>query len=318
MPRRLDVDAGLALGHLPKDHSLRRVLAAAMARVNIGRPEIGGTDGEPAWGAAHFGLDRCAAFRALDEEQRHALLQSASASLLHEAYFIEKLGLGFGAKMVLLSSTTEERMLYALFSADEARHLGAIAEHIDDPEALATSNPFHALLSDVIENGDKETLTFVIQVVLEGWGLTHYRALADGCDRDSLRGVLRGVLEDEARHHGTGKVLVEERGLGPRAQQEATDVLASFLDMVRPGPLTLLELLERTSGGFTASQRERVLDELDATAHAADRLAHLKKLMSVPAAAPVIDALTARGLFEPMPLTDAARAGSAAVKEAHG
>ena len=85
----------------------------------------------------------------LNEEQQRALLTSASASLLHEAYFIEKLGLAFGAKMVLLSSTTEERMLYALFCADEARHLAAVSEHIDDPESLATSNPFHALLSEV-------------------------------------------------------------------------------------------------------------------------------------------------------------------------
>ena len=120
MTRHLDVDAGLALAHLPPEHRLRKVLAAAIARANVGRPDGRCTDDTIPWRADYFGLDRCGAFSELSEEQQRALLDSASTALLHEAYFIEKLGLAFGAKMLLMSTTTEERMLYALFCADDS------------------------------------------------------------------------------------------------------------------------------------------------------------------------------------------------------
>lgn len=318
MSQKIDVDAGLLLGHLPAGHRLQKVVSAALTRTSPSQPVLHRSAVPAPWTATFFGLERCRAFTALREEDQQALVHDASTSLLHEAYFIEKLGLAFGAKMLLLSATTEERMLYALFCADEARHLNAVGQHLEPNRQLTTHHPFHELLADVIEHGSKETLTFVIQVVLEGWGLTHYRALSEGCQDQGLRLVLRRILEDEALHHGSGKMLVEDRGLGAQALKEITEVLAAFLDMVRPGPLSLVAQLEQACGGMTRAQRQQVLEDIDATSHAARRLEQLRKLMSIPAASPVIEALTDRRLFEPLSPAQAADASERTLEEACG
>lgn len=299
----LVVKGGLDQPWLPGGHRVKKVLAAALARVNIGRPEVGTRQAAPGWTAAHFGLDRVGRFTALDEERRERVLHAASQQLLHEAFFIERLGLAFGAKMTLLSETADERMLYALFSADEARHLHAVAAHVEEPERLTTDSPFHLLLEDLIEHGDKPTLTFLIQVVLEGWGLTHYRNLADRCTHPVLAGVLRGILEDEARHHGSGKVLFEERGLPASSTEYVGEVLARFLQMVRMGPQGVLAALDVGCGGLSPAEKRQVLTELDGPGHARERLELLRRLMDAgPAARPILQRLEEQELFVPLPV----------------
>ena len=47
------------------------------------------------------------------------ILQLCNLEILEEAYFIEKAGVGYMGKMILLAETTEERMLYGLFAAHD-------------------------------------------------------------------------------------------------------------------------------------------------------------------------------------------------------
>ncbi|WP_198920773.1 hypothetical protein, partial [Anaplasma marginale] len=83
------------------------------------------------WDAGYFNLENATLFKNATKKQQKDILKLASGGLLEEAYFIEKAGMGYMAKMVMLSETTEERMLYSLFCADETTHLAKIMPFLD-------------------------------------------------------------------------------------------------------------------------------------------------------------------------------------------
>ena len=109
----------------------------------------------------------------------------------------------------------------------------------------------------MIRDGQRESLVFIIQVILEGWGLAHYRSLLKACKHDGFREVLERILRDEARHHGSGVVLCRERGLPERARGEVLETMRSFLEMVRYGPQAVLAAIEEELGGFNREQKRQ-------------------------------------------------------------
>jgi len=309
----ITVRAGLDDPRLPHDHRLLRVKEAALKEA-LGDLAPYAFPDDDARRAAHtyaafsdslLGLSRARLFMRSSEEVQVAMQKRASDALLVEAYFIEKAGLAYGAKMVLASETVDERSLYALFAADEARHLALVAPWLTEEQTTTTTNPFHALLARVIEEGDRSALVFLIQVVLEGWGLVHYRSLVTGAASPSLRTSLTAILRDETRHHGSGQVLLRERGLSPSARAFCEDVLAAMLQMVRTGPSSVVDAAERACGGLTRDQKRTLLTDLDGPGHAAARLTTLHKLLDSPDARAITERLAARGLFMPLSVDDA-------------
>lgn len=235
-------------------------------------------DADPVrWDAAFLGLDRSRLFRGLSDAQRGAALAAASDDLLAEAWRVEQAGLLFTARMMSAAPTHHERLLYATFAGDEARHLAALTPWLRAPAPAPT--PFHALLGEVIEAASRPVLVLIVQVVLEGWGLRHYRDLARGARHPALAAAFTGILDDEARHHGAGALLVVERPPTPADVEEALPFLQRLLDMVRAGPVGLVAAVEAAVGPLAGSDRADLLADLDATAHAAARLDLLRALL---------------------------------------
>ncbi|HVJ92716.1 MAG TPA: ferritin-like domain-containing protein [Labilithrix sp.] len=291
------------LPSLPAGHKLRPVLRAALGTSANLAPSVAS---HQHWDAAYFGLDRTHIFQDASEEDRARILDAAGRALLEEAYFIEKSGVAFAAKMVLLSETTEERLLYALFAADEASHFSAVRRFlVREPEA-PEANPFLSLLSGVIENGNRATLQFVIQVVLEGWGLEHYRSLRNACASEALRPILDGILADEAAHHGSGRVLFDGADVDAATKQAILDVLRPLLRMVQAGPQTVVAAVEGVLGHLSRAQRVRLLEELDGEAHSLTRLTQLRSLMRGERARDIVEALDAQNAFVPLSYEDCA------------
>ena len=78
------------------------------------------------WKAEFFGLDQVTAFTTAAPATQRAVVTGCSRAILEEAYFIEKAGVGFAAKMTLLAQDMDERNLYALFAGEEAAHPAAV------------------------------------------------------------------------------------------------------------------------------------------------------------------------------------------------
>lgn len=125
--------------------------------------------------------------------------------------FIETSGHNYGAKMILLSETLEEKSTYALFASDEAVHLREFQNFMNFDFNLKTHHhPMLTPLAEVIKDGSKTSLVFVIQVLLEGFGMSHYHGLRETCLHAPLKETYDQILKDEARHHGTGIILAKE------------------------------------------------------------------------------------------------------------
>lgn len=251
------------------------------------------------WDAAFFGLDRVDAFRSAPATAQREILGACARGKLLEAYFIEKAGVSYAAKMTLLAETADERTLYALFCAEEAAHLDAIRAALGPvDESGWQADPFLGLLQTIVEEADRQTGQLVIQVALEGWGLLHYGALRDRCRHGGLRQTLAGIVADEAGHHGSGVALLRGEALAPAAARHAAALLGEMLAMIQVGPALVAEALERTLGGLTPGQRRRVFAQLGAERHVRDRLGRLRGCLDkVPAAAPVTAALERAGRF---------------------
>lgn len=287
--------AGLDLP-LSESRALHHLLHQALRRTGGDRP--------PAvsvlpWSAQHFGLDRVQCFRAATPADQQAILAAANRALLEEAYFIEKAGMGYMARMVTLADTTEERMLYSLFGADEAQHFAAIRGLLPQ-EPVGTEDPFLRLLAQVVASEDKGLLVFVLQGVLEGWGLTHYRTLAHDCQDPTVRSLLKGFLQAESQHHGAGCALCEATTLSAATEAAILETLGPFLQMVRVGPQRVLGAIAQQLGDLSRAQRCQVLEELDTLTHSGTRLQVLRQIIAR-LHPPLGDRLAEAGLFTPLP-----------------
>lgn len=305
MKNAVPVRAGLDLAALDQEHAVRRAVRAAIRR-RRGVDDAREAGGHAHWRAGYHGLDRVRLFQAARPDQRRAILEACGRALLEEAYFIEKCGIGYAAKMVLLAESSCERQLYGIIAGDEAAHLAAIARFVE-PAASGRESPFLALLEELVEEGDRASLQLIVQVVLEGWGLDHYRGLRDACTSHPLKVALSVILADEATHHGSGVAFLRDAELAARSRDYATDVLVRFLAMVQAGPVGVAAIVERALGGLTAAQRGQLMSDLGGEEHAAVRLDKLRALLGKAAGAgAVLERLEARGCFRPSPLEEAA------------
>jgi hypothetical protein len=293
--------AGFDLPHLHQDDKLRRVLDSAIKSKLGNPPDAQMSPLSSYWNAAYFGLDRVQIFQDATLDQQTEILDCSACGLLEEAYFIEKAGVGYMAKMVSLAESTEERMLYALFSADEVTHLTQISRFLPNSEMVGTDNAFLRLLEDLAETQDKTVLLFVLQVVLEGWGLTHYRSLAKNCRNIDFSSVLQSFLQDESRHHGTGVTLLDRTNVTKSSQQTIIEVLELFLQMVQLGPQSVVAAIEKVKGDLSRQQKVEIFEQLDTENHSSSRLQLLRSLMRSPNMGTIVEELEIRGVFQPLP-----------------
>ncbi len=307
--RVVEVRALLDSPHLASGHRVRSVLAAALRRGARLHP-----DGPPQpwryWNPEHFGLHQSRLFRAMGPESQRRVLDSCALTLLAESYFIEKLGLSFTAKMTLLSETTEERMLYSLFAADEASHLSQVAVFIPGGgAALLPDNPFLRLLSETVELGSRPSLTYLIQVVLEGWGISHYQGIAHDCQVEPLARALKFIVKDEALHHGSGVALAQNQERSEADRAFILEVLSSLFQMVQAGPQAVVDSLEREAGHLSRGQRIELFRELDCQAHSIPRLGLLRTLIAAADAVSLMERLERHDAFRPFTPEECANLG---------
>lgn len=285
---------------LQPDHDLYAVLQSALKSRAADQP-LNTNPLECYWPAAHFGLDRVSLFRDASAEDQTRILAGCSRDVLAESYFIEKSGMTFAAKMTLLAESAQERMTYSLFAADEAVHFSWIAQYAAR-EAVGRfiDNAFIRLIDEILRSEAKPLLTYLVQVVLEGWGISHYHALMRDCLDGGLRAIFEKIIKDEARHHASGVILFNDQQ--PTVDQQAAiiDALRRLLLMVQVGPQSVAAQVECVRGHLSSAQREQVFRELDCERETAKKLETLKALIRSAAFADTItDALEGGGTFRP-------------------
>lgn len=299
----IPVNNKLTAPHAGKESSLHPFIAGKMRRRLQNEPAP--SEQDILWTAEWWGLDRSAVFAKLDVAKQHAAILACNRTLMNEAYFIEKSGLAFTAKMVLMAESTDVAQLYALIGADEATHLAWIEPFIDPADKTNPHGQFLIHLSGLIEECNPQMLVYLVQVILEGWGLDHYKRLAEGCQHAPLEEVFRTILKDEALHHHSGVMLHAPTLFSPADRATLTESLKRYADMVRIGPFAAITVLDRTIGGLSLPEIEEMMAAMGHPTESTRKLALLKRLMCQPGMESTVEELVEAGYFTALPLADA-------------
>ncbi len=289
---KIDIETRLNAPELDEAHGLQTVLRSTLGQHTTLRPAHR-QEARAYWPAAHFKLDQASLFCASSADEQTEILRHCSQNVLAESYYIEKSGMYFAAKMGLLAESAQERLLYSLFGAEEAVHFSWVKNFVaDDAIAEYIDNSFIRLLDGLLQREDRKTLVVVIQVLLEGWGLHHYTALARDCLDEELRSVFMAILKDEARHHASGLISANEESLSRGDVQHLADRLTPLFRMVQSGPQMIVYAIERVKGHLSAEQKQRTFAELDCQRESAKQLALLQSfLRATKSGEPLIDSL---------------------------
>lgn len=277
-PSSIQVDTKLELPDLRQGHELYSVLSSALrSRAPLERENGGGS--QACWPAKHFNLDQVALFRDGSEEEKAKILEGCGQDVLEEAYCIEKYGMHFAARMSLLSESSQEQMLYCLFASDEALHFSWISGYVSaDRVAEVFENPFIKLLNEILQSAEKLNLTYLVQVILEGWGISHYHTLKD-CNDAGLNRVFDRIIKDEARHHATGLILFNEQKPSAIQIKTVVEMMSRLLFLVQAGPQSVVSRIERVKGHLSRAQKITVFEELQCESETARKLGTLKGLV---------------------------------------
>lgn len=295
----------LTAPHQGKDSPLYRLIASktsTQGRVSLQTDPL---DFSALWSSRWWGLDSCTVFARLSQDKQRSILSRCNQSLLTEAYFIEKSGLAYCAKMVLTAKDTDEAQLFALIGADEAKHLAWIEPYV--PSGCKQIDPGHFLsfLSSLIEDYPPSLLVYLVQVILEGWGLDHYKRLADNCLHLDLSAILAAICKEEALHHRSGTILFDAPSLSVQDLSLIEAALRQYTVMVRVGPQSALSIVDEVAGGLEKTELEEVLVALLHCEETPRKLAILRKLMNQPQMEQLVQKLDADRCFLPTSLPEA-------------
>ena len=282
--------------------ALRRA-ADRLARRHVGPAAPDGT--LPLWDAAFFGLDRVARFRDSRAAVQREVLDACAAGLLGESWRIERCGIDYCARMTLAAEGDDERRLFALIGADEAMHAAWLAPWI--AAAAPAEDPFNRFIAGIAAAGNPQPLAFLLQVVLEGFGIAHYGTLAAQCRDDGLAATFTRLAQDEALHHAGGLAAFRTGRLTDADRRFLTEAAFTFLHMIRCGPQAVVAAVDQAIGLRDQGDAAGVFAALDAEAQSADRLVRLRRLMAQPGMAWLDDALAAGGAFSPCSPVDCAQ-----------
>lgn len=213
----------------------------------------------------------------MSPKDQEEVLRLLSKDLLDEAYFVEKAGIVYSAKMALLSKTIEEQELYAHFTHQEACHLEMLEPFLDDSPDC-TQSEFLILLRDLVESGDKQCMTYFIQILLEGFGLHHYQSMRVGCNEPTLVHVFDLILKDEAQHYRSGLALYAPNSLTVQQNLWITRATFQFQDYVRKGPIRVINAISKVYGKLHINQYNQFLLDIGAEAQIKTSLKLLESL----------------------------------------
>lgn len=252
------------------------------------------------WPASFFGLDRVRYFAEASAELQAEVIGRCSGDLVIESYFVEKSALSYCAKMILLAETTEIKQVYSHIAADEATHLQWVTPYVEEQERTSGGGPFLQFVSSLVEQCDANTLAYLVQVILEGWGLHHYASLWKHCLDPNVARLFQQLHRDEAMHHHAGEIVFNAMKVSKDQRNFIIDSLCTYAEFVRVGPQGVVTCLEHSLGGFNQDQRSQVFKELEAEITSADKLKMLRSLMLAPGMERYVEAVEERGGFIPL------------------
>ena len=298
MTNLLSIQNSLQLPHSGENKALDKVIRASLKRK--GRIGLTAVEHEILpWNADLFFLDESSLFKRLDTQKQHAILTECNDFILSESYFIEKAGLAYCAKMILAGETTEIRQMYGLIASDESVHLQWLSPFVKEFLRITPQGRFIYLITKMIDECDANTLYYLVQTILEGWGIFYYKTLATACQREDLQSVFFNIVKDEAIHHKTGVALFDPKKLNDHAERKIIDGIKAYIDALRVGTQDIVSCVEKHTGELSLTELISLFEDLQTEITSTIKLNVLKEIMHQPGIEHFIDNLEEKRYFSP-------------------
>ena len=285
--------------HTGENQRLGKILDAYVKKQGRHKPYLD-RDQSFYWDAEHYHLHTSTLFQQASTEQQHKILEKCSQNLVSESYFVEKSASAYCGKMMLLADTTEIAQTYSMIANEEAIHLQWITPFMDEGARQRPQGFFLQFLSSLIEECDPHLLPYLVQIILEGWGLHHYKNLARLCLNPELKEIFLSIVRDEALHHHAGEVIFDAHQMTQTQQNIILECLITFCEMVRVGPLEVIQAVEEELGGLNKKQKKQLFHEINGFASAQEKLNLLKSLMLQPGMEKTVQLLEEKHYFTPL------------------
>ncbi len=249
------------------------------------------------WGEERYQLERASSFRKLKQVQKDNIYTHLSRSNLALSWYIERSGHNYGAKMILLSDTQEEKSLYALFVAEEAIHQREF-EHFMDfvPDPNLYWHPLLDPLAEAIREAERETCLYVIQVLLEGFGIGLYTSLKENCRLPELQRVYTRIINDEAKHHGSGVILTHSLTPNDLVKDQVFEYTRKFIQALKSADM-MGKTLQREKK-LTNKERTNFYEEIEYEKFINLRLLKLRSMLQKVDNWDLIDRLEKNNVFK--------------------
>jgi len=296
LKKNIEVSVGYHLPHLPNNSKSHRIVKRLLGSNSLSDGKIGHF-----WPDHFYKLDKSSLYNALPNDIQIKVLEILANESVIESFAIEQSGMAFAAKMNLLSESVEERIMYSVFSSQEARHYYQLSQFCGSSDvSVAVQHPFFKLLIHIIESGTRLALQCIVQIILEGWGMFHYKGLADSCLDLNLKKILMDILADEADHHGSGVLFFDSNLLSSHETKFIYDAVKELIYLVRIGPQSILATLESQCDGIAKNQRIKFLNDVEAFATTQKKLNILKHLVTTSGFFPLKEELEKNDFFVPL------------------
>lgn len=213
-------------------------------------------------------------------DQKEQYLWERNKYKLTESVLVENFGFTFNSKLMLLEEDLEIKSLHANFAFDEVAHLNMILPFLFfNPKGLEKSNPLLLEVGRCIELGDPAALNFMVQVVLEGFGLAHYTGLASACNHPEMKKVFESIIKDEAFHHGGGTLSLNKKVMNKESGEFVCELLENIVTFFSFWSHPYFRAMNLVQGVLTENQMEIFLEESNARSIASQRVEAVKKLV---------------------------------------
>lgn len=294
----LKIESDLNLPHQQNNPLLGKLIRGSIKRKNQ-LPEKDMSPQSIFWDHTQFFLHRSSLYKSLTSDAQQRILQKCNDLLMSDFYFLEKSGLAYCAKMILLGESTEVRQIYGLIACDEATHLEWFTPYVPVELRTHPQSKLMHVLCKIIEDCDANSLFYLVQTIIEGWGVATYSSLAKPCLSEPLKKLLMQVLQDEMIHHKTGEALFDPRKVDKAASLLIHDRLKAYAEVLRVGPQMVVQAIEHECGELDKSTLETLFSQLRAEAVSSVKLALLKSLMNQPGMDVTLSKIEEEGYFSP-------------------
>ena len=309
--------SNIFLSSLSKDQKEFLNLLDLTAKVHREVKPVESDNSEPVWQTDFFHLDNSDLWNSLSLKKQRSVLLKLGEKIFQEAYFIEYAGMSYAAKMNLVSKSKEEREFFCFVAEEEAKHLRLIESFGNFSVASENISSFALLVGEIIHEANRPSHLLLIQILLEGWGLSYYKNLSKFSRNETVAQVFKQILKDEIRHHSAGVLLFAQIKETPAfTDQDQTEFL-SFLEriafMVKIGPWNLCDEVFKHVKHPTKEKLRTFLEECNGVVVTSEKMQLLEQLLEKNLPDKVLKIIREKRILDPMTLDEMTEALSQSI-----